>query len=222
MYVASLIEVGAMPTTEALFAGGGSQKVVEKFNQEWAGSGGVIFGQTGDPRANQFNRFQEAVTLMHQRTTDLICSTADFIRDSNKIRRVVEESHLNAVPECMQMPILMYKPIRDMFEQGRLDGWGIDPVILPSEDFIGRLIKNGTAEETLNEEGELEMPEYLEWEWVSTDPYLDIEEIEFLEESRIFVDNFIQEQLGPEGEMKDPTDYLFSGTISPVQKDEEE
>ena len=221
MYVARLIEVGAMPTTDALFAGGGSQAVVDRFNQEWSGSGGVIFGQAGDPRASQFNKFQEAVTLMHQRTTELICTTDDFIRDSNKIRRVTEESHFNAIPVVMQVPILTYPPIRKMFEAGRLDGWGIDPVILPSEDIIGRLIANGHVEETLNEEGALEMPEHFEWTWVSTDPDLEVEEIEMLDESRLFVDAFIREQLGPEGEMKDPTDYLFSGSITPAAKTEE-
>ena len=222
MYVARLIEVGALPPSEAIFAGGGSQAVIDRFNQEWAGSGGVIFGQTGDPRAAQFNKFQEAVTLMHARTTDLICSTDDFIRESNKIRRIVEEKHLNAVPVCMQLPLLMSPPVRELFEAGRIDGWGIDPVILPSEDFIGRLIKNGTAESTLNPEtGKLEMPEYLYWEWCSTDPFLEIEEIEAIEESRCFVDSFIREQLGPEGEMKDPTDYLFGGTISPARKEQE-
>lgn len=221
MYVARLIEVGAMPTTDALFSGGGSQAVVERFNQEWAGSGGVIFGQASDPRAAQFNKFQEAVTLMHTMTTNLICSTDDFIRESNKIRRIVEASHLNAVPVCMQIPILTYQPIREMFEAGRIDGWGIDPIILPDEDVIGRLIDNGKAEHFVNDNGELEMPEFMEWTWKSTDPPISVEDIEFLDESRRFVDNFIREQLGPEGEMKDPTDYLFGGTISSKAKAEE-
>jgi len=49
---------------------------------------------------------------------------------------------LSATPLCMELPILLYQPVRDLFERGRVEGYGFNVESLPDEDFYGRLIDN--------------------------------------------------------------------------------
>jgi hypothetical protein len=141
--------------------------------------------------------------------------------DTNKIKPIVEEEHLYAVPACMREHILTYAPIRTYHEQGMIDGWGISPSILPSEDVIARLYNNnGLWAPTYNfveSEGKTVAkpvyPEFIEWTVKSTDPIITWEELETIHDSRIFIDKFLQEQLGPNGDKLDPTAYATGGLI---------
>jgi hypothetical protein len=217
MIVSPILDIGSAPGIGVIFGSTGNQAVIERINSEWAG-GGVVFGQASDPFARRFDNFKNVVTNVIADTTNKIRNTYDFIMGADKVREINEDDHLNAVPACMQVPILMYAPIRAKLAEGIIDGWGIDADMLPSEDVVGRLIANGQVEQTYNFETEkLETPEFFEYEWKSTDPDFEIEELEQLDESRRYIDSFITEQLGPDGDRLDPTAFASGGTIGDLR-----
>lgn len=217
MYISPILDIGSSPNIGVIFGSTGNQAVIDRINDTWSG-GGVVFGHPSDPFANRFSNFKNVVTNVIRDTTERIMNTYDYIMRSDKVREISEDEHLNAVPPCMHIPILSYAPIRARLEEGILDGWGIEPIMLPSEDVVGRLINNGFAEQEYNHEsGKLEMPDYVEYTWLSTDPEFEIEELEHLDVARRFVDAFLDEQLGPDGDNLDPTAYLSGGLLGKLQ-----
>lgn len=217
MIISPILDIGSAPSMAVIFGQTGNQAIIERINRDWSG-GGVVFGQASDPFARRFDNFKNVVTNVIANTAEKIRNTYSFIMGANKVREISEATHLEAVPACMQIPILMYSPILERFKAGTIDGWGLELDMLPAEDVVGRLIANGFAEQTYNHETEqLEMPEYLEYEWHDTDPDFDIEELEFLDSARLFVDAYIEDQLGENGSRLDPTAYASGGHIGELR-----
>jgi hypothetical protein len=102
----------------------------------------------------------------------------------------------------MYIPLLTEPSIRKVFEEGRLDGWGITADQLPEEDVYGRLIKNGRFD-TGAEDYQRDAP--VQWIMANDDPEVTREQLDIIEDARGFCSTFLQEQLGDEGEMLDFT-----------------
>ena len=200
-----------------LGASSNNQGIIDKVNSAWNSTGGVIFGGAIDPFKERFQRFTDVVTNVVKGTTDRIKNTYDYIMGNNKVTLIDTEEKLNAIPAIMQPHILTYAPIREQFLDDKIYGFGIDPACLPSEDVVGRLISNGFVEETMNEDGEMVMPDAMEWEWKCSDPDFKIEELDDLDASRLFIDRFMQEQMKEDGDMNDPTDYADGGKIGELK-----
>jgi len=92
---------------------------------------------------------------------------------------------LTKIPICMQDCIMQYAPVKKLFDQGRIFGFGYEYV--PEEDPYGRLIKNGTIDNVLEAIDKDGMVEF-EWEFCSLDPDLSYEEIDSIEQSRKYID----------------------------------
>lgn len=190
----------------------GSQAVLDELNASWRNSGtGVIFEQ--DSFGDKFKAFSSFVTSQTQAISDTVKKAVEAVSCPNKIQEIVCEEDLRNIPACMYVPILTMPEIRPLFEGGQINGFGLDISDLPDEDVYGRLINNGKID-TGDPNYDRESP--MSWEWKSTDPLLTIEELEKIETSRAYISTFLEEQLGPEGERRDPTD--LSGTIGKLKK----
>lgn len=210
MYIAQVIDSGGGPSgISAMFATPAAVQVMENINQ----AGRVIFSSLGDPVREQFRKFKNTVGACIEDQADRIRNTYAYITSNDVIQPIVVEEDLSLVGPTMRMAILTHQPIRDLHQQGRIYGYDIDPAWVPKEDVYGRLINNGTVEQFVNDKGKLETPEYMEWTWDSSDPHLSIEELEHIEETRGFIDKFLDQQLGIDGDRIDPTDYAAGGII---------
>jgi hypothetical protein len=206
--VRPILQVTSTPDASMLLGGRGNAEIVNKINSRWSNTG-VIFGSNADPFADRFAEFNRAFVNTARDTAHLLDNTSSFILNNEPIRTITSADALAYVPAAMYLPILTYAPIRELFEQDKLYGWGINKADLPETDEFGRLINNGyIGPDPLT--GEL--PEYYEWVARSTDPEFTMEELEDMAASREFIDSFIMGQL-ESGQLQDPTDYLDGGLI---------
>ena len=118
--------------------------------------------------------------------------------DVNKILPIISEEDLFNIPPAMHLPILMYEPIKELLKQERIEGWGYEYNNLPKEDVYGRLIDNGKIEDVMTNLKEekigKETKHYIEfnYKWNSEDPDLDFDEIDYIEQTRKFLDEFLK------------------------------
>ena len=204
MVIGSIIDVGAAPPIGMILGDTGNQSIAECIGNQWGS--GVVFGFNGDPFAERFHAFTDTVVNVISNTAEKIRHTTAFIMGGNKIVPIHNQRALTNVPMIMRPHILTYAPVREFYEAGRIDGWGMEPHDISTEDVAGRLINNGFAEESFNDKGEFGMhQEYLEYSWKDTDPDFTPEELDMIDSSRKFFDSFIQEQLGEDGDRVDPT-----------------
>ncbi len=206
MVIRPLTSCSMVPDAGMLFGNRGNQAIVDSINSRWSTTG-VIFGSDNDPFADRFADFNRAYINVARDTIDLLNETYSFIMDRNIIVPINSQKALMAVPECMQRNILTYEPIRNMFEDGRISGWDVDPTTLPDEDVVGRMLNNGYMGP---DPFTGEVPDEVTWHWKDTDPNYTYDELELLAEARGYVDSFIADQLGLEGDMLDPTSNLDS------------
>ena len=114
--------------------------------------------------------------------------------DSNTIRVLSSLEDLLNPPPAMILPIVTFKPIRKLLEDGRVDGYGINAQHLPDEDVYDRLINNGKVDDVLDnlfprklENGETEYYIMNKNMFTSEDPDLTFEELDAIEETREFL-----------------------------------
>lgn len=206
MYIAPLAEALITPSLGSLLGTSASSDVLTYLNRQYGNPNGVIFGQPGDPLADRFNNLMSVVQTRLMDTNRMVQQTVQAVANPTQIIPITSEDQLYHTPVSMQLPILMYEPIRELFMQDRIYGYGFCKENLPQEDVFGRLINNGTV--TLNsncyEDGKI--PEFMTEEWVSTDPNLTFSELDMIEETREWVLKYLREQMKDGGEMRDPTD----------------
>lgn len=105
-------------------------------------------------------------------------------------RDITTEEDLQHIPACMHDSILRYKPVKKLFDEARIFGFGWDHV--PEEDCYGRLIQNGFVEDVeavMNTKGEFD----LEYSFKSDDPELSFEELECIRVTREYIDYILNE-----------------------------
>lgn len=197
--------LSATPSLGAFIGGSRSQDVIDSLNSRWGGGSGVIFGQAGDPYAEKYSNLMTNVISQLNISDQIIQDGIREISTTNTIQAITSEEALANCPVGMQLPILMYEPVRELFEQDRIYGFGFDKEYLPKEDVFGRLISNGKAELTGQLEGEKVQDEFV-WEWKSDDPDLDDDELDAIAETREWIDKWLFEQMAVGGDYKDPTD----------------
>jgi hypothetical protein len=111
---------------------------------------------------------------------------------SDEIKRLINEQDFQYVPPKMELPILMYKPVKRLLKQGRIDGFGYNPKALDDvEDVYGRLIDNGKCNNPIEQ---IEEKGYFvtEHTFKLDDPDLTFEELDMIEETRKYVDYLIK------------------------------
>lgn len=203
--VHSLQTIAMTPTLGALTGSCHSQSVIDTLNSKWGNTGGVIFGQPGDPYMDRYKALTSQIVDNLVSAGNIVAETNAVILQRNEITPIINEEDLSTCSPAMQLPILMYAPVRELFEADRIDGYGFKKENLPEEDVFGRLINNGRIELTGQVKGE-KKPEFYEWLWKSDDPDLTEKDLEYIEATRGWLDTWLLEQMAPGGTRKDPTD----------------
>ena len=181
----------------------GTQAVLDELNTTWKNSGaGVIFGQ--DPFGDKFRAFSSLITQEMNEIQNVALKAIEAVTAPNKIQEISCVEDLHTVPVCMYLPILTMPEVRPLFESGQINGWGLHSYDLPSDDVTGRLLKNGRFD-TSDPDYTPDAP--VEWKFRTGDPILDLEELAKIRTTRDFICKFLEEQLGPEGDMLDFSDY---------------
>lgn len=184
-----------MPSLGAMIGSTHSSEVLERLNM--ASGGGVIFGQPGDPIRDRY-QFLTSVLMDNLNLADEVMTrTRQVIAEPQKMIPITSAEAVQTMPPCMQIPFVMYEPIRTLLQDGRIYGFGIDPRFLPDEDVHGRLIANGKVST-----GDKE----LVWEWRTDDPKLTDEDLEAIEQTRGWIDRWLVAEMQPGGTYRDPTD----------------
>ncbi len=215
MIVRPLSIVSSLPDASMLLGSGGrgNIEILNRINNRWANTG-VIFGSSSDPFADRFSDFKRMFVNVARDTANFLNHTASFIMDRNEIIPIRSNDDLMLIPSCMHIPILTYQPIRELFDKDLIYGWGVDKSMLPKEDEYGRMINNGyIGPDPITGI----VPDEYCWEWRSTDPDLDMDQKQMLFNARGFIDSFILENLKPDGDLLDPTDYMDGGLIGELR-----
>lgn len=204
MFCAPLVQLDITPPLGAITGSLASNTILDQINAKWGNPTGVIFGQPGDPYADRYHALN---TLMgNVRSSELaVQQVVEVINHPNRYRPITCQEELRTTPVSMQLPILMYQPVRTLFEDERIQGYGFEKENLPAEDFYGRLIHNGEAKMLPSYPGE-ELPEDITWAFDGMDPDLDWDDLDAIETTRNYIDSWLQEQMGPGGDRLDPTD----------------
>lgn len=192
----SVLTLNTVPTMGDLFGSSGSDALLRQINNEMQGSS--FFGGTADYLAKARNMFVENIIQPIRAIGNTLKNIINITEYDDKIITIDEEELLKCIPTSMHMPILMYAPVKKLFDEGRIFGFGYDYV--PDDDTYGRLINNGVVESVLDqmdENGEIEF----KYEFRSGDPDLSFEEIESIRDTREFIDWFL------DNTKLDPTDY---------------
>ena len=192
----------------------GAPTIIEQINKKWGGTAGVIFGQPGDPYANRYAAFNQLLGNIQQ--AELQVTKAIKILDNpNAIRPLLTADDLRFTPESMQLPILLYAPVRALLEADRITGYDIDPASLPEEDCYARLINNGTVD-LAPVDPKAPVSKQIVWEFDGLDPDVTLDDLYAIEKTRNFIDTWLEAQLGAGGKRLDPTDP--DNRIRPIKK----
>lgn len=193
------LSLNSVPGLGRLVGSIGSDNLLRSINDEM--NAGGFFGGASDFLADSRRQFVETFVQPFREIGNAVRSLVGHMDYDDTIIPIVSEEQLPNIPLCMHFPILQYEPVRKLFEEGRIFGFGYDYV--PEDDPYGRLINNGTVPdvlEAMDDEGEFE----LNYEFLSTDPDLSFDELESIEETRLWLEKYMKES------NKDFTDPLLN------------
>lgn len=177
----------------SLLGSSGSQELIQSINHRCGG--GSFFGSESDPLRTGFVNFMNTVIEPIRQVRMTMAATVNKLMKADVYRPIDSLKELEAgIPSCMQMGIVYYEPVRQMLEEERIDGFGIDPKTLEDEDPYASLIASGKVEihsSLLNDKGEFE----IQFTEKSTDPDLSFEEIRALDQTRQFIDQFLNDEI---------------------------
>ena len=203
MYVAPLTEIDSVPSLGAMIGNVHSQDILTQINARW-GTNTVAFGLANDPYKDEYQNFMNLLDTEIRKSDDYVLNTTQRIFNPDIYMPITTAHDLACIPQCMQVPMLMMPAMRDMFEQGMIWGWGWNPESLPEEDYYGRLIGNGRA--VIVPQAPDATPDYITWEYRTTDPDLTEEQLDVIDKSRRWLADMIERELSENGQHRDPTD----------------
>lgn len=195
MLDSSAIDAGALLGTT------GRQELINSINARCGGSS--FFGSEQNPYRDQYFSFMSKIVAPLRQAKEKLLVASNLLYKVDSYRAIDSLAELEkGIPPCMHMGIITYPPIRQMLEEERIDGFGIKPEHLPDEDVYGRLINNGRVElyDGFSTTGEFTTVEKI----CSLDPEMTPEELDALEVTRQFIDQFISDE---DTRYMDFTDY---------------
>lgn len=156
-----------------------------------------FFGSELDLLRNDF--FNKYVAPANRMAIEL-SKTVNALINPDRIRILESIEDFRSIPMSMEMPILLFPPIRQAVEEGRMWGFGYDPSTLPTEDVYGRLIDNFSCD---NVELAMDDKGYypIEATFWSDDPELSDDELTAIERTREYIMKNILSKT-----KRDPTD----------------
>jgi hypothetical protein len=174
-----------IPNPGALLGTTGSADLIRTINDSLGCSS--FFGTIHDAHTAITNAFiEKVVTPIREMASDLR-NLAVAMHNPDELRPLIEPEDFRYTPTCMQLPIVMYTPVRKLLEQGRVNGYGYDPSQLPTENVYERLVNNGFVADVVEAAGDKHFAP-LQWEYWSDDPDMTIEEIEAVQRTYEAID----------------------------------
>ena len=184
----------------SLLGTNGSQELLRQINQR--SGAGSFFGSMADPFRTQFHNFMQTIVEPIRATGELLASTVDTLLKPDRFRPIDSLAQLKkGIPPCMREGIVYYEPIRQLLNEDRIDGFGIDPKMLLPDDPYKSLCENGHATSMDMDKNFNYVHEY---NFTSADPDLTAEEIMDLDLTRQYIDQFFADEAT---EYYDFTDY---------------
>lgn len=181
-----------------MFLGGGTscsgQQIFDQINQNQQGQNS-FFGSKDDPLRDQHHQFITAFVQPTIQTMQELVKPVAQIIDDDYIRPLLFVDDFFDVPKSMEIPILQLAPVRELFDEGRIDGFGYNPEDVPYDESYERLAMNGVISRTENPDAE-----YMTWKTSSFDPKLTPDEELALYQTRNAICEILAETL------LDPTD----------------
>lgn len=176
----------------SLLGSSGQQDLINNLNAQCGG--GSFFGSINDPFRTGFESFMSTVIEPIRQVQQTLAATANQLLKPDKYRPITSEKDLEGgIPPCMQLGVVYYAPIRQMLEEERIDGFGIDPKTLEDDDPFESVLSSGHVEihsDFLGANGEYEV----HWQETTTDPSLSTDEIESLRATREYIDNYLNDE----------------------------
>ncbi len=193
----AVLEFGSIPSYAALTGTMvGSDSFLSKINADLDRSN--FFGSVRDSMYQCQQAFVQNWVQPIKSTVITAMNLIGIVNKEDTFIIIDREELLGGIPLCMHDPIMRYEPVRKLFEDGRIFGFGWDYV--PEDDIYKRLIDNGNCDdvaEAMNDDGEFS----LRYEFLSTDPDLDFDQLEAIRETREYIDQVLERT------NLDPTDY---------------
>lgn len=176
----------------------GSQRTLQALNQLCNVTASTVYSDAGLAHMNMVQTSINNIVSKLVTANDILRSVTDF-------RPITQPDQLCYIPNPMQIPILCMPEIRELHKAGKIFGFGIPVNAVPEEDIYGRLINNGKVEVTSLKDNPEDV--YQTWEWRTDDPELSFSDLDNIESTRIFLREFLAEQMKAGGDQLDPTDY---------------
>lgn len=186
----------SVPTISSLVGTTGSDSLIRSINVELNNSD--FFGGINDYLSAARTAFVNNIVQPIRVVGNTIRNLVGMLDYEDRYIAITTPDLMRNIPVCMHDPILAYEPIRKLFDENRIFGFGRE--YIPQEDPYSRLISNGTVNDVLaamNPKGEFSVKH----EFWSTDPELSFEELESIEETRNYIDHILATT------NYDPTDY---------------
>ncbi len=140
MIIHPIMTVDTMPGAGALLGSTGTAAVLNAINA--GATGASFFGSANDPFRNITNSFIQNFVVPAQNMAHQLASTAFSMTRANEIVSINSITELNQITPAMYYPILMMPEMRQLLEQGRIQGWGISIDHVPAYDSYGNVINS--------------------------------------------------------------------------------
>lgn len=187
------------PTIGSLLGTVGRKSLLDNISEAFGSRG--FFGSAADILRDQHITFHRQVIAPMYRISTAAQQLMQNILRPDQIRPFLVEEDLYAVPESMQLGMVMYAPVRKLLEEGKISGFGYNPELLPEEDLIGRLLENMSTSDAYANVVENKGDLVLTGTYYSDDPNFSADELDCFESMRDMVDRTLAHT------DKDPTSY---------------
>jgi len=142
--------------------------------------------------------FVNNIVKPHINFRNKLLNTMDNLlgKTPNVIRPLITKKDFENIPLCMQMPIMTYKPIYQLYKDDRIEGFNIDKNLIPSKDRYGQMINNGKCYdiiEKVKNDKSIRCVSY----WKADDPDINLEELANIEFTRMYIDKLLKENIDP-------------------------
>lgn len=195
VYPLSTLQNGSgIPSYGAFLGTAASAELIASINEQM---GSTFFGtQFPDTTA----AFMRDIVVPMQMQAQQIQMTAEILTNPDIIKPLIRAEDFLYVPPAMHEAIIMYAPVRDLLERGRISGFGFNPEYLPEEDVYQHILSSGRVEdisEAMDKDGMVKF----RWSMHSDDPELNEDQVRSIRDTREAIDRMLAET------EYDPTDW---------------
>ena len=192
MQINAPLIVSDIPSSAALLGTTGSAQLLQTINESQGSAiSSNFFGGVNDMFSSISNSFIKNVVQPIREIGSAVRDIAIQLSRPDQYTALNNVEAFRRPPPIMYNPILTYKPIKKLLQQGRISGYGIDPDTLPEEDIYGRLcVDNGTVD--LSTDISKDDVVVFEWNFKTDDPILTSDEMIAVSDTRDVIDYILE------------------------------